>query len=270
MAGPRESSQNSPTEDSPRHDHRSLSITNIADAKAFLAALRDGRETLHGVGSIYELLSGRFPSHGSLPSEPSALALVAVLIANHGTDARFPADYVDHLASYKKSKIASTYRDHPRFVRISYCIEKRRRNAGGERPADWQKNLDRLTRKHDTARTLVPKPILDEVEGAKIGIIAYGSTDPAIQEARDRLQSRGVATSYLRVRALPLEVMTRAFVEKYDRVYVAELNQDGQMHQLVRLHVPERAAQVRSVRICDGLPMSARFVTESILEQEGT
>ncbi len=138
-----------------------------------------------------------------------------------------------------------------------------------ERPADWQKNLDRLTRKHDTARTLVPKPILDEVEGAKIGIIAYGSTDPAIQEARDRLQSRGVATSYLRVRALPLEAMTRAFVEKYDRVYVAELNQDGQMHQLVRLHVPERAAQVRSVRICDGLPMSARFVTESILEQEG-
>jgi len=138
-----------------------------------------------------------------------------------------------------------------------------------ERPADWQKNLDRLTRKHDTARTLVPKPILDEVEGAKIGIIAYGSTDPAIKEARDRLQSRGVATSYLRVRALPLEAMTRAFVEKYDRVYVAELNQDGQMHQLVRLHVPERAAQVRSVRICDGLPMSARFVTESILEQEG-
>ena len=138
-----------------------------------------------------------------------------------------------------------------------------------ERPADWQKNLDRLTRKHDTARTLVPKPILDEVEGAKIGIIAYGSTDPAIKEARDRLQSRGVATSYLRVRALPLEAMTRAFVEKYDRVYVAELNQDGQMHQLVRLHVPERAAQIRSVRICDGLPMSARFVTESILEQEG-
>jgi len=137
-----------------------------------------------------------------------------------------------------------------------------------ERPADWQKNLDRLTRKHDTARTLVPKPVLDEVEGAKIGIIAYGSTDPAIQEARDRLQSRGVATSYLRVRALPLEVMTRAFVEKYDRVYVAELNQDGQMHQLVRLHVPERAMQIRSIRICDGLPMSARFITESMIEQE--
>jgi 2-oxoglutarate ferredoxin oxidoreductase subunit alpha len=137
-----------------------------------------------------------------------------------------------------------------------------------ERPADWQANLDRLTRKHETARTLVPKPVADEVEGAKIGIIAYGSTDPAIWEARDRLRAKGIETSYLRVRALPLGETTRAFVEKYDRVYVAELNQDGQMQQLVRLHVPGRAAHVRSVRICDGLPMSARFVTESILEQE--
>ena len=137
-----------------------------------------------------------------------------------------------------------------------------------ERPADWKGNLDRLTRKHDTARTLVPKPVLHEAPGARIGIIAYGSTDPAILEACDRLQARGVEISYLRVRALPLEATTRAFVEQHDRVYVAELNQDGQMHQLVRLHVPERAADIRSIRICDGLPMSARFVTESLLEQE--
>jgi 2-oxoglutarate ferredoxin oxidoreductase subunit alpha len=138
-----------------------------------------------------------------------------------------------------------------------------------ERPADWQQNLDRLTRKHDTARKAVPAPILDEAEGATIGIIAYGSTDPAIVEARDRLRAEGVETSYLRVRALPLGEATRAFVEKYDRVYVVELNQDGQMHQLVQLHVPELAGKVRSIRICDGLPMSARFVTENMLEQEG-
>jgi len=140
--------------------------------------------------------------------------------------------------------------------------------AYSERPADWQQNLDRLTRKHDTARTLVPAPILDEVEGATIGIIAYGSTDPAIQEARDRLRAHGVAASYLRLRALPLGEATRAFVEQYDHVYVVELNQDGQMHQLIQLHAPEHAAQIRSIRICDGLPMSARFVTESIVEAE--
>jgi 2-oxoglutarate ferredoxin oxidoreductase subunit alpha len=158
---------------------------------------------------------------------------------------------------------------NPRAAYLSRGTGHNEMGIYSERPDDWQNNLNRLSRKHETARTLVPKPILDEVEGAQIGIIAYGSTDPAIHEARDRLRAKGVETSYLRVRALPLETMTRAFVEKYSRVYVVELNQDGQMHQLVRLHVPERAAQVHSVRICDGLPMSARFVTESILEQEG-
>ena len=137
-----------------------------------------------------------------------------------------------------------------------------------ERPADWQNNLDRLTRKHDTARALVPPPVADEVEGASIGIIAYGSTDAAIQEARDRLRTQGVQTSYMRLRALPLGEQVRAFVAKHDRVYVVEMNQDGQMHQLVQLHAPDRAANIRSARNCSGLPMSARFVVEAILEQE--
>lgn len=137
-----------------------------------------------------------------------------------------------------------------------------------ERPADWQNNLDRLTRKHNTARKLVPAPIADEVEGASIGIIAYGSTDSGVQEGRDRLRAQGIETSYMRLRALPLGEQARAFVEKYDRVYVVELNQDGQMHQLLQLHTPEFATKLRSVRNCNGLPLSARFVVESIVEQE--
>jgi 2-oxoglutarate/2-oxoacid ferredoxin oxidoreductase subunit alpha len=138
-----------------------------------------------------------------------------------------------------------------------------------ERPADWQNNLDRLTRKHNTARSLVPAPVADEVAGATIGIIAYGSADSGVQEGRDRLRTQhGVETSYLRLRALPLGDATRAFVAKYDRVYVVELNQDGQMHQLIQLHVPEYATKLRSVRNCNGLPLSARFVVEAIVEQE--
>jgi 2-oxoglutarate ferredoxin oxidoreductase subunit alpha len=137
-----------------------------------------------------------------------------------------------------------------------------------ERPADWQNNLDRLTRKHNTARTLVPAPVIDEVEGAKIGIIAYGSTDSGVQEGRDRLRAQGVETSYLRLRALPLGDATREFIAKYEHVYVIELNQDGQMHQLVQLHTPEYATRLRSIRNCSGLPLSARFVVESIVEQE--
>jgi 2-oxoglutarate/2-oxoacid ferredoxin oxidoreductase subunit alpha len=157
---------------------------------------------------------------------------------------------------------------NPRAAYLSRGTGHNEFGVYSERPADWQNNLDRLTRKHDTARTVVPAPILDEAEGATIGIIAYGSADVAIVEARDRLRAQGVETSYLRVRALPLGAEVRAFVEKYDRVYVVEMNQDGQMQQLVQLHVPERAGNVRSARNCNGLPLSARFVVESIVDQE--
>ena len=165
------------------------------------------------------------------------------------------------------------YRTLPgnKHIRAAYLGRGTGHNEYGiysERPADWQANLDRLTRKHNTARTLVPQPVIDEIAGARIGIIAYGSTDPAILEARDRLHTLGITTSYLRVRALPLEETLRAFIANHERVYVVELNQDGQMHQLIQLHVPEHAMQIRSVCICDGLPLSARFLTEAIAKQE--
>ncbi|MFN8569191.1 MAG: 2-oxoacid:acceptor oxidoreductase subunit alpha [Kouleothrix sp.] len=137
-----------------------------------------------------------------------------------------------------------------------------------EKSADWQNNLDRLTRKHDTARTLVPGPLIDRVEGARIGIIGYGSTDAAIREGRDRLHSQGITASYMRVRALPLNQAVRDFAAQYERVYVIELNQDGQLHQLVQLHVPEHAGAIRSIRNCTGMPLSARFVAEAISAQE--
>ena len=137
-----------------------------------------------------------------------------------------------------------------------------------ERPEDWSGNLERLYRKHDTARTLVPAPVIDAVGDAEIGIISYGTNDPAVEEARDRLEKTGVKTSYLRLRALPLESTLIEFVKKHPRVYVVENNYEGQMHQLIQLHAPEFATRVVSLAKCDGLPLSARWIMESILEQE--
>jgi 2-oxoglutarate ferredoxin oxidoreductase subunit alpha len=158
---------------------------------------------------------------------------------------------------------------HPRSAFLSRGTGHNENAVYSERAEDWQKNLDRLTRKHDTARILVPQPIVDEVEGAQIGIIAFGSTDPAVREARDKLSDQGVATSYMRLRALPLGDVARAFIGQHERIYVVELNQDGQMHQLLQLHLPERAADIRSLRICDGLPMTAKFVVDGLREAEG-
>lgn len=159
--------------------------------------------------------------------------------------------------------------DHPRgayFTRGSGHNE----NAGyTERPDDWLKNMARLTRKHDTARTIVPKPVIDRREGAKVGIIAFGTTDPAIVEARDRLRNQqGIETSYMRLRALPLGEEVRQFVAEYDRLYVVELNTDGQMHKLLQLHTPEYATRLVSIAHNDGLPLTPRFLTDKINEME--
>ncbi len=137
-----------------------------------------------------------------------------------------------------------------------------------ERPDDWEENLRRLARKHDTARTLVPPPVIDTVPGASVGIIAYGSADPAVVEARDRLRKLGIETSYLRLRALPLENSLREFVAAHDRVYVVELNFEGQMAQILRMELPEYATRFRSLAKCDGLPLTVRYVTEAIRDQE--
>jgi 2-oxoglutarate ferredoxin oxidoreductase subunit alpha len=114
----------------------------------------------------------------------------------------------------------------------------------------------------------VPKPRVDAREGTEIGIIAYGSTDPAIQEARDQLRKQGIETSYLQVRALPFEDTLRDFVSKHKRLYVVELNVEAQLRSLLRLEIPERSMDFLSVAHLDGLPLTARYVRKAILEME--
>ncbi len=137
-----------------------------------------------------------------------------------------------------------------------------------ERPEDWEKNMERLGRKFETARKIVPAPVEDRVEGAGIGLIGYGSTDPAIVEARSRLAAKGVKTSYLRLRALPLSESVESFVRAHDRVYLVELNTDAQMTQLVRLDTPELAAKVIPLNHNDGLPLTARWIVDALEKME--
>ena len=133
-----------------------------------------------------------------------------------------------------------------------------------ERAEDWAGNMERLWRKLDTARDFVPRPVLFRHSGAHIGLIGYGSTDPAIQEARDRLSAAGVPTNYLRLRSIPFTLDVRAFIEEHDEVYVIEMNTDGQMRQLLQLEVPEHAAKLRSLSYNTGLPLSARWIVANV------
>ena len=107
-----------------------------------------------------------------------------------------------------------------------------------ERPEDWENNLDRLARKFDTARQLVPAPWWTWFPNARYGIISVGSNDPAIQEARDMLRAAGIETSYLRLRALPINDEVHDFIRDHERVFVVENNLDGQLNLILLSEEP--------------------------------
>lgn len=133
-----------------------------------------------------------------------------------------------------------------------------------ERPDDWEENLARLKRKFETARLMVPKPILDEEEGAEVGIISLGSNHDGVEEARARLAKTGLSTSYLRLRALPIDESVRSFIDRYQTIFVIEANSDGQLHSILTTEEPAQALKLHSIAKCDGLPLSARFLSEWI------
>ena len=133
-----------------------------------------------------------------------------------------------------------------------------------EHPADWENNMLRLKKKFQKARQLVPKPILEKQEEAKVGIIAFGSTKFAVSEARDKLLAEGIATDFMRLRALPINDEVENFVENYEQVYVIELNRDGQIHGILQNEMPKLANRLISLAHLDGLPLSAGWVVEKM------
>jgi len=137
-----------------------------------------------------------------------------------------------------------------------------------EDPVEWNANMDRLNKKFETARSMVPKPLIQNREGAKIGVIAFGSTDPAIIEACDYLEVEGTPVDYLRLLALPIVTEVLAFIENHEHVYVVEMNRDGQLHQILSIETPKTSSKLISLTHNDGLQITAKWVKESIMAEE--
>ncbi|BDU77295.1 2-oxoacid:acceptor oxidoreductase subunit alpha [Mesoterricola sediminis] len=133
-----------------------------------------------------------------------------------------------------------------------------------EKPDEFKATVDRLKRKFMTARDYVPKPLLTG-PGVSRGILAYGSSDPAVAEARDILvEQHGKETDYLRVRALPFTPELEAFIEGHEVVYVVEQNRDGQMAGLIREFYPQWATKLRKVLHYDSTAITAQTVVDQI------
>lgn len=139
-----------------------------------------------------------------------------------------------------------------------------------EQPDVWKRNLDRLVRKHETARSVVPAPVVDG-NGRRIAVLAYGTTHHAVIEARDRLRDAGIDVDYLRVRALPLSPEVATFIQRHDRVYVVEQNRDGQLYGILRTELPTHLVQrLESIVHYNGVPIDAHAVIDPLLAAERT
>lgn len=121
--------------------------------------------------------------------------------------------------------------------RGSYFVRGSGHNRYGgytEDAAEYQDVVDRLLVKWETAKSLVPQPVLREApEPTRLGVMAYGSSDGAVNEALDRLAESDIHLDYLRVKAFPFNDHVEAFLEAHDTVFVVEQNRDAQLRSLL-------------------------------------
>jgi 2-oxoglutarate ferredoxin oxidoreductase subunit alpha len=138
-----------------------------------------------------------------------------------------------------------------------------------EDAADYQIVLDRLRRKFDTAKALVPKPVFEGRNSHDIGIVSIGSCDGAVREALDILKRRGIQADYMRVRAFPFGQEVEDFLAAHTQIFVVEQNRDAQLRSLLTLETAVEKAKLRSILHYNGMPIPADFIVDGMLEQLG-
>jgi 2-oxoglutarate ferredoxin oxidoreductase subunit alpha len=150
----------------------------------------------------------------------------------------------------------------------SYFTRGTTRNAYAqysERGPDYIYNVQRLLKKFETAAALVPQPVLRAAAGpTRLGVIYFGSTSPAMNEALDVLGEAGITLDALRLRAFPFPASVAQFIAEHDEVFVVEQNRDAQMHCLLVNELDIAPDRLVRVLHYDGTPITARFITAAI------
>jgi 2-oxoglutarate ferredoxin oxidoreductase subunit alpha len=136
-----------------------------------------------------------------------------------------------------------------------------------ESSEEYKDLVDRLLVKWETARTLVPKPVLTPAEEkTSYGIVAYGSSHGAVLEALDDLRDKGIHADYLRVRAFPFNGEVTRFVEQHETIFVVEQNRDAQLRSLLILETNTDARKLIPVLHYSGMPIPSSCVVEGVCE----
>ncbi len=163
-----------------------------------------------------------------------------------------------------------TFRTYPgthpsRGAFFTRGTSKNRYARYSEEGSDYVENMQRLLRKFETARRLVPEPIREDAESpTRIGVIYYGSTTPAMHEAMETISAAGHPLDLLRLRAFPFHESVADFIDEHDFVFVVEQNRDAQMRTLIVNELGVDPARLVPILHYDGTPVTARFVARAI------
>jgi 2-oxoglutarate ferredoxin oxidoreductase subunit alpha len=134
-----------------------------------------------------------------------------------------------------------------------------------EKGADYIYNMERLQRKFRTAASLVPQPLVRPApQPTRTGVLYFGSTSPAMNEALDVLETEGLHIDAMRLRAFPFSQPVRDFIASHDSVFVVEQNRDAQMHSMLVNELDIDPARLVRVLHYDGTPITARFIATAI------
>jgi 2-oxoglutarate ferredoxin oxidoreductase subunit alpha len=132
---------------------------------------------------------------------------------------------------------------------------------------DYVYNMERLRRKFETAKTLVPAPVLRRAaQPSRFGAIYYGSTSPAMAEAVAQLEEQGIAVDTLRVRGFPFADAVVDFINEHDAVFVVEQNESGQLRMLLINEAEIDPKRLLRVLHYDGTPITASFISGAIAD----
>ncbi|MBB6092897.1 2-oxoglutarate ferredoxin oxidoreductase subunit alpha [Povalibacter uvarum] len=137
-----------------------------------------------------------------------------------------------------------------------------------EDAAEYQIVLDRLRRKFERAKSLVPKALID-ASGNQAAIVSVGSSDGAVREALDILKSRGVTLDYMRIRAFPFGPDVEKFLASHSLLFIVEQNRDAQLRSLLTLETPIEKHKLRSILHYSGLPISSSCIVDGVLAELG-
>ena len=136
-----------------------------------------------------------------------------------------------------------------------------------EDPKDWEESMSRLKLKLSNAGKYLPSPVTRAKDNS-FGLICIGSASFPVEEAIDNLENVGISMDYMRIRAMPFHDEVSDFIKTHEKIFVVELNRDGQLSQLLTLFAPDQSKKLVKISKTDGLPLSAKWISNEIIKKE--